>query len=446
VRVSTNALVIINHARLLDSDELHTITLRDGVVESISPSDRAGQIPTVGTAVETAMDAALHIEANGQIAVPGMCDLYARLREPGLTRKGSIASESNAALAAGFTRVLCSPDTQPAIDSIATVELIKQRAEMAQGAQIFPIAALTVGLAGEQLSELATLQAAGCPAASQADYPLGNTNVLFSAMEYAASFSMPLFMTARDAQLGADGCAHAGAIATKLGLPEIPVAAETVALARLLELCRETSCQLHISRVSSARALQMIDAAKQAALPVTCDVGLHHLFFTDDHLSGYDSSFHSEVPFRSIADRAALRQGVIDGVIDAICTDHAPHERDASLAPFPSTESGLSAYPWSMPLILQLTDILGFSLSQVFEKLSAAPKRIIDGGSSSGLKPGEMAEFFLLSDAPIEPVKVILESAGTNHPLSIHSPAEIGLEPLHGKVTNVFLQDRHHTI
>ena len=190
----------------------------------------------------------------------------------------------------------------------------------------------------------------------------------------------------------------------------------------------------------------MIDDAKQAALPVTCDVGLHHLFFTDDHLSGYDSNFHSEVPFRSTADRAALRQGVIDGVIDAICTDHAPHERDASLAPFPSTESGLSAYPWSMPLILQLTDILGFSLSQVFEKLSAAPKRIIDGGSGSGLVPGETAEFFLLSDAALEPIDIDLEAAGTNHPLSIHSPAEIGLKPLHGSVTNVFLQNRHHTI
>lgn len=438
--ISKYPLVVISHARLLDSEELHTIILKNGIVESIKPQLNSEQATVADVTTPQ------FIDAKGQIAVPGMCDLYARLREPGLTRKGSIASESYAALSAGFTRVLCSPDTQPAIDSVATVQLIKQRAEMAQGAQIYPIAALTVGLAGEQLSELATLQSAGCPAASQADYPLGNTNVLYSAMEYAASFSMPLFMTARDAQLGAAGCAHAGAIATRLGLPEIPVAAETVALARLLELCRETSCRLHISRVSSARALRMIDAAKQAALPVTCDVGLHHLFFTDNHLAGYDSNFHSEVPFRSTADRAALRQGVIDGVIDAICTDHAPHEHDASLAPFPSTESGLAAYRWSTPLILQLTDVLGFTLKQVFEKLSTAPKRIIDGNASSGLTVGETAEFFLLSDSPLEPVNVVLESAGTNHPLSIHSPADIGLQPLHGKVTHIFLQNRHHTI
>ena len=450
MKVSSHALIVIDKARLLDNDELHTITLRNGIVESVCLSHQDGQTQTAGTEVDADAVADMHdahrIDAKGQIAVPGMCDLYARLREPGLTRKGSIKSESCAALAAGFTRVLCSPDTQPAIDSVATVQLIKQRAEMAQGAQIFPIAALTLGLAGEQLTELATMQSAGCVAAGQADYPLGNTNVLFSAMEYAASFSLPLFMTARDAQLGADGCAHSGAMATRLGLPDIPVAAETVALARLLELCRETSCRLHISRISSARALQMIRAAKLAALPVTCDVGLHHLFFTDDHLAGYDSSFHSEVPFRSIADRDALRQGVVDGVIDAICSDHAPHEKDASLAPFPSTEPGLSAYTWSMPLILQLTDILGFTVSQVFEKLSTAPKRVINGSASTGLTQGQAAEFFLLSEAALEPVEVDHESAGTNHPLSIHSPAEIGLEPLHGKVTNVFLEKQHHTI
>ena len=436
MRITTDQIVIINRVKLLDSDDLHTITLRDGVIESIEAATPDKQTSTD--------DDAHYIDADAQIAIPGLCDLYARLREPGLTRKGSIATESCAALAAGFTRVLCSPDTQPAIDSVATVELIKQRAEMAQGAQIFPIAALTVGLAGEQLSELATLQSAGCLAASQADFPLGNTNVLFSAMEYAASFSMPLFMTARDSQLGANGCAHAGAMATRLGLPEIPVAAETVALARLLELCQETSCRLHISRVSSARALQMIDAAKQAGLPVTCDVGLHHLFFTDDHLAGYDSNFHNEVPFRSVTDRAALRQGVIDGVIDAICTDHAPHEYDARLAAFPSTESGLAAYQWSMPLILQLQDMLGLSLSQVFAKFSASPKRIINSDSSSGLTIGEAAEFFLLSNELLEPVDVILEAAGTNHPLSIHTPEEIGLQALRGKVTHTFLQNRHH--
>jgi len=436
VSITTEQVVIIDRVQVLDNDTEHRITIRDGHVESIVASS--------DTSKETGPNV-LVIDGQGQTAVRGLCDLYSRLREPGLTRKGSIATESQAALASGFTKVLCSPDTQPTIDSIATVQLIRQRAEAAQGAEILPIAALTVGLAGEQLSELATLQAAGCPAASQADVPVGNTNVLYSAMEYAASFSMPLFMTARDSQLGAGGCAHAGAMATKLGLPSIPVAAETVALARLLELCRETECRLHISRISSARSLQMIDAAKQAALPVTCDVALHHLFFTDEQLAGYDSTFHSEVPFRSLADRDALREGLRAGIIDAICTDHAPHDRDASLAPFPATEPGLSAYHWALPLILQLPELVDLPLNQVFEKLSAAPRRIIDGAEHTGMTEGEKADFFLLNkDAAVDPMKVSLASVGTNHPLNIHSAESLGLSPMLGRVSHAFLQSRHH--
>lgn len=434
--ITTEQSVIINRVRLLHSDAEHQIILRDGKIESIRATSDVHEESGANVSI---------VDGHQQTAVPGLCDLYSRLREPGLTRKGSIASESQAALAAGFTKVLCSPDTQPAIDTIATVQLIRQRAEAANGAEVLPIAALTVGLAGEQLSELATLQAAGCPAASQADVPLSNTNVLYSAMEYAASFSLPLFMTARDSQLGAGGCAHAGAMATRLGLPSIPVAAETVALARLLELCRETACRLHISRISSARALQMIDAAKQAALPVTCDVALHHLFFTDEQLAGYDATFHSEVPFRSATDRDALREGLRTGIIDAICTDHAPHDRDASLAPFPATEPGLSAYHWALPLILQLPELVGLSLNQIFEKLSDAPRRIIDGGTHTGLTENEMADFFLLSEeALVEPMKVSLESVGTNHPLNIHTAEELGLSPLLGRASNAFLHARHH--
>ncbi len=434
--ISIDNIVTVRRVKLLDNDAEHSIIIRDGIIESIQPDSQAADESD-----------SVVIDAQNQYAVPGLCDLYARLREPGLTRKGSIASESHAALAAGFTKVLCSPDTQPAIDSVATVQLIRQRAEAAQGAHILPIAALTVGLAGEQLSELATLQAAGCPAASQADIPLSNTNVLFSAMEYAASFSLPLFMTARDSQLGAGGCAHAGAMATRLGLPGIPVAAETVALARLLEVCRETDCRLHISRVSSARALHMISAAKLASLPVTCDVGLHHLFFTDDQLAGYDASFNSEVPFRSIADRDALRQGLYDGTIDAICTDHAPHDRDASLAPFPATEPGLAAYHWALPLILQLPELVGLSLRDVFDKLSSAPKSIIDGSLSSGLEVGKAAEFFLLSkESPVAAMEASLESAGTNHPLNVHGAEALGLKPLLGKASHAFLHARLHTL
>lgn len=417
--------IVIDGVKRLEDEQLCTIVIQDGIIESITDS--------------TASSTAKHI------AVPGMCDLYTRLREPGLTSKGTIESEATAAFAAGFTQVLCSPDTLPAIDNVATVELIRQRAQLAKGARVLPIAALTIGLQGEQLSELATLQAIGCPAAGQADMPLDNTNVLFSAMEYAASFNLPLFMTARHTQLGAYGCAHEGAMATRLGLPGIPVAAETVALAVLLEICRATGCRLHISRVSSARALQMIDSAKQAALPVTCDVGLHHLFFTDEHLAGYDSSFNSAVPFRSIADRDALRAGVSSGVIDAICSDHSPHEKDASLAPFPSTDPGLSAYQWAIPLILQLPALLDLSLNQVFEKLTHAPRRIIDGSHQAGLEVGEVADFFLLAlDEDASQGVEDAQQTATNHPLNIHTAEALDLTPLKGRVSAVYSQLRQY--
>ena len=432
--------VIIHNVRFAGDESSSTLVLQDGVIESIAATsttvtDRAEQ------------SGSMVIDAAGTVAVPGMTDLYARLREPGLTRKGSIANETKAALAAGFTRVLCAPDTQPAIDNVATVELVRHRAESAQGAEVLPMAALTIGLQGEQLSEIATLQAAGCPVAGQADNPLNSSTVMFSAMEYAASFNMPLFLCARDALLGAGGCAHTGAMATRLGLPGIPVAAETVALAQMLELCRETGCRLHISRISSARAVEMIAVARQQALPVTCDVGLHHLFFTDEHLDGYDAAFHSAVPFRSNSDRDALRRGLSSGVIDAICTDHAPHDLDASLAPFPATESGLSGYQWAIPLILQLPEKLELPLNQVFEKLAVAPRRILDGSTPKGLDIGETADFFLLStDQPVTQRFDRHRQAGMNHPLNTHRAESLGLAPLHGKVTHVFTRHRVHSI
>ncbi|MFK8081054.1 MAG: dihydroorotase family protein [Granulosicoccus sp.] len=380
------------------------------------------------------------IDASGCQVFPGLVDLYSRCREPGLTRKGNIASESTAALSAGFTQVLCSPDTVPAVDSVATVELIMHRSEQVRaGASIIPMAALTVGLGGEQLSELATLQTAGCPVASQADQPIDSTTVLFSAMEYASSFNMPLLLNARDAQLGIDGCAHNGAVATQLGLPTIPVAAETVALARFIELCRETGCRLHISRISSARAVEHINDAKQDGLPISCDVGIHHLFYTDELVAGYDASFHSAVPFRSREDRQALRDGLHSGVIDAICSDHSPHDVDASLAPFPVTEPGLSAYDWFVPLLLQVPEITDLNLEQVVGKLHEEPLKILGKDTEQSLNAGSKASFFVLNaNTPFNLTVENTFSAGINNPLAIHNPTTLGLSPLKGKVEAVF--------
>jgi dihydroorotase len=222
---------------------------------------------------------------------------------------------------------------------------------------------------------------------------------------------MPLIITPRDPLLAVNGCAHAGSVATRLGLPSIPVAAETVALASLLELARNIPCRLHVSRLSSARAVNMVNDAKQAGLPVTADVGMHHLFFTDQQLAGFDVNFHSAVPFRSEADRKALRSGLADNTIDAICSDHAPHDADAKLAPFPGSEPGLSAFDSFVPLLLALPELLGISLAAVIAKVTTGPAGVIgsrvDTASPNNSRPvpsgrraaAETADIVLLDPA-----------------------------------------------
>lgn len=432
---SFNRRTLIKNGRLPGTSQPQDITIVGDTITDIRPGN-----------ANSADENDVVIDASECLVFPGLVDLYSRCREPGLTRKGNIASESIAALSAGFTQVLCSPDTVPAVDNVATVELIMHRSDQViagetAGATVTPMAALTVGLRGEQLSELATLQAAGCLVASQADQPIDSTTVLYSAMEYASSFDMTLLMNARDAQLGIHGCAHNGAIATQLGLPVIPVAAETVALARMIELCRETGCRLHISRISSARAIEHINDAKQEGLPISCDVGIHHLFYIDEFLAGYDASFHSAVPFRGRKDRQALRDGLQSGVIDAICTDHAPHDVDAGLAPFPVTEPGLSAYDWFIPLMLQIPEATGLSLEQVICKLHDEPLKILGNKTVAPLQTGSPANFFILKeDTPFIKNSANTFSTGINNPLAIHDAKALGLSPLSGSVEAVFHQ------
>ena len=387
------------------------------------------------------------IDASGLILSPGFIDLYARLREPGLTRKGTLASECNAALAAGFTTLLCAPDTHPVIDSSSTVELIRQRAQQAGGARVLPLAALTSGLEGQRLSEIATLRDAGCVAASQADQPIADTAVLLSAMEYAATFDIPLLLTARDPQIGGAGCAHAGAVATRLGLPGIPAATETIGLARLIELCRDTGCRLHISRLSTARGVEQIHAAKQAGLSITADVGIHHLFFTENHIDGFDVNFHSSVPFRSVQDRDALRAGIANGTIDAICSDHAPHDADAKLAPFPSSEAGLSAFDVFLPLLMQLPTLLDTPLAKILTAVSANPAKILASAQvNSTLAVGETANLVLFDPSVVSHcTSTNLLSHGSNTPFLDCDDADVHLVnglPFTGKVHSAWVNGK----
>ncbi len=310
-------------------------------------------------------------------ATLGFIDLYTRLCEPGLKRRGNIQHETGLAKQAGFKRLVCSPDTQPCIDSTATVEQILSIAKAQAACKLHPMGALTADLAGVKLTELTTLHAAGCVTFGQADQPINDSAVLLRAMEYAATFNIPLSLTALDVALAGNGCVHDGPIASQYGLPAIPALAETAGLTRLLELANASGCRIHISRISCARSVQMIRDTKRSGLNITCDVGIHHLFFTDEQISGYDARFHSAVPFRGQADRDALRQGVADGVIDAICSDHAPLDSDARLAPLPATAPGLACYPQFLPLFLALPKLLGTELETLLPTVTTAPARVL---------------------------------------------------------------------
>lgn len=330
------------------------------------------------------------IDASGCHVIPGIVDLRARLREPGLEHKGTIASETRAAVASGITTLCLPPDTTPVIDSTSVIELIHQRANEAGYAKIVTLAALTAGLKGEQLSEMATLKKYGsCVGVSNALSPVTSNLVMRRAMEYAASCGLTIFLHTEDHGLAGNGCAHEGAISTRLGLPGIPETAETNAISRDLLLIEQTGVHAHFCHLSSARAVQMIARAQYDGLPVTADVTAHHLHLTEMDIGFFDSNCHVRPPLRTQRDREALVDALATGNLNAICSDHEPHDADAKLAPFGETEAGISSLETLLPLALRLTEEL--SLSDVINRLTAQPAKIL-GIDAGTLSVGEKAD------------------------------------------------------
>ncbi|RJQ47231.1 MAG: dihydroorotase [Gammaproteobacteria bacterium] len=342
----------------------------------------AGRIVALGKA-PAGFKAERDISARGRIVCPGLIDLSARLREPGFKHKATIASETAAAAAAGITTLCCPPDTQPVIDTPAVAELIHQRAAQSGKARVLTLGALTKGLAGTELSEMAALKEAGCAGVSNALHPLGNTLIMRRAMEYAATHRLTVFLHAEDAHLAAGGCAHEGAVSTRLGLPAIPESAETAAVARELILIEQTGVRAHFCRLSSARAAQMIARAQHDGLPVTADVSAHQLHLTDMDLGHFNSLCHVRPPLRTRRDLEGLRHAVAQNTVSAICSDHQPHEADAKLGPFSETEPGVSALETLLPLTLRLAQEGTLTLADALARLTTGPARIlgIEGGT-----------------------------------------------------------------
>lgn len=416
-------MLIIKNGRLIDPKNQHDkvcdLYIQNGKVISID------QAPADFLASQT-------IDAKGHIVIPGLIDMCAHVREPGYTQKATIASETAAAVAGGITTMITPPTTKPVVDNPAVAEMIIDRAEATGLANVMPVGALTQGLQGEQLAPMHALSRSGCVAFSNARESIPSALVLLRCLEYAATHDFLVIFQPQNHDLTGEGCMHDDTTCTRLGLTGIPETAETIEVARCLLLVEQTGVRAHFGQLSAERSVRMVTEARKRGLNITADVSIHHLLLTDTNVNGFNSMFHVIPPLRSQLDRAGLRHGLVTDGIQAICSDHQPHDPAAKQAPFAATEPGISGLETLLPLGLMLVEQELLSLPQLIEKLTAAPAAILKLNKGSlGIgcdadicifNPG--AEWQLNSDNCV--------SAGHNSPfMNI---------PLKGKVTHTFMK------
>jgi len=377
--------MIIEGGRVIDPargiDEVCNVYLAGGRIVSV------GYCPDGFQADRT-------LNASGAVVCPGLIDLSAHLREPGQEHKATIASETRAAAAGGITTLCAMPDTHPVIDTAAVVNLVRERAKQAGRVKVLPIGALTRGLNGKDLSDMSALKQAGFLAVSNAYAAVANPLVLRRALEYAASYGLLVIIRPEDPYLADHGCVHEGAYGTRLGLPGIPHAAETVAVAEVLALVEEVGARVHFSQLSSGRAVNMIRFAREQGIAVSADAAVHQLHLSEACIQHFDPLYHLRPPLRTEADRIALCRGLKEGVITALCSSHQPHEPDAKLDTFPATEPGIAALQTLLPLTLALVEQERIDLMSALAALTHQPAQIL-GIDAGHLRPGAPADLCL---------------------------------------------------
>lgn len=395
----------------------HVIDPKNNIDSQLDLFIAAGKIVALGKAPEGFI-ASQTIDARNLIVCPGLVDLSARLREPGDEYKATLISELQAAVAGGVTSLACPPDTDPVLDEPGLVEMLKHRAKQLNLAHVYPLGALTRQLQGKVLSEMGELREAGCVGFSQANIAITDTQVLWRAMEYAATFGFTLFLHAEEPFLAKDGVAHDGEVASRLGLKGIPSAAEALALASILRIAKETGARIHISRLSTAEGVEMIREAKKHGVNITCDVSANHLHLTEHDIGFFDANCHLKPPLRTQRDKDALGAGLKDGTIDAICSDHTPVDDDAKLAPFAEAEVGATGLELLLALTLKWANQEKLSLANAIALISQSSAKIL-GIAAGNLSVNANADICIF-DAneywKIEPNA--LKSQGKNTPFN----------------------------
>lgn len=378
------------------------------------------------------------IDGSGHWLIPAVIDLAARFREPGDTRHANFASETRAALRAGTGSVVLPPDTRPVVDTASVVDRIRRIAEAAGPLRVGVLGALTRQLEGTALAEMSALRHSGCVGVSQGLTPLLDPQVARQALDYARGLGLTVHVFAQDPRLAASGCAHEGAIAARLGLPTIPVAAEVSAIRLWISLVEDTGGAVHFGRLSSQRGVELLESAQRRGLPITADVAAHQLFLTEQHLEGFDAQAHVIPPLRSEADRLALREAVRSEVISVICSDHQPLDGDAKTHPFPLTEPGISGLETLLPLTLQLAVEGDIPPLEAVRRLTTGPAQVL-GWPAPSLEPGAPADLVLVNpkaDWILD--RDALLSAGRNTPFhgyrfaAVATATWIGGEPVAG--------------
>lgn len=400
----------------------------------------AGRIVSIG-ALAADFTPNKTIDAAGCVVAPGLVDLSVRLREPGHEHEGMLASELAAAVAGGVTSLVCPPDTDPVLDEPGLVEMLKFRAEKLHQSRVFPLGALTRGLRGAALTEMAQLTEAGCVGFSQAEVPLEDTQVLMRALQYAASFDYTVWLRPQDMHLG-KGVAASGPLATRLGLSGVPVAAETIALHTIFELMRSTGARVHLCRISSAAGVALVAQAKADGLRVTCDVSINSLHLTDTDIGYFDSRMRLDPPLRQQRDRDALRLGLLNGTVDVLVSDHTPVDEDAKTLPFAEAEPGATGLELLLGLACKWGSDSGAGLVRTLAVLTCEPARVLGSAlgtlqaSAGQLLTGGVADVCIFNPASrwmVEPSA--LRSQGKHTPFSGYElPARVCWTVVGGQV------------